>query len=54
MFIIRIPLLNLYTLAPETRELANTFILIESTLLVTMSYQMFTNIGIISGSGDLQ
>lgn len=52
LFLIRIPLLSLYTLAPETRELANIFILIESTVLVTMSYQMCTNTGIISGGGD--
>lgn len=52
LFIIRIPLLSLYTLAPETRELANTFMIIEATVLVTMSYQMCVNTGIISGGGD--
>lgn len=52
LFIIRVPLLSLYALTPETAKLANTFIIIESTVLVTMSYQMCTNTGIISGGGD--
>lgn len=52
LFIIRIPLLSLYSLSEETAELANIFIMIESTVLVTMSYQMCTNTGIISGGGD--
>ena len=49
---IRTPLLNLYTLTPETRSLAGTFLLIEATVLVTMSYQMCMNTGVICGGGD--
>ncbi len=52
LFFIRIPLLSLYTLEPQTRELANAFILIESTVLVVMSYQMCMNTGVICGGGD--
>jgi putative MATE family efflux protein len=52
LFFIRIPLLSLYTLEPRTRELANAFILIESTVLVVMSYQMCMNTGVICGGGD--
>lgn len=52
LFTIRTPLLNLYTLTPETRSLASTFILIEATVLVTMSYQMCMNTGVICGGGD--
>ena len=48
----RTPLLNLYTLTPETRSLAGTFLLIEATVLVTMSYQMCMNTGVICGGGD--
>lgn len=52
LLLIRIPLLSLYVLAPETRSLANTFILIESTVLVVVSYQMCMNTGVICGGGD--
>lgn len=52
LFFIRIPLLGLYSLEPQTRELADAFILIESTVLVVMSYQMCMNTGVICGGGD--
>ncbi len=52
LFLVRIPLLSLYVLAPETESLANAFLLLESTVLVTMSYQMCMNTGIISGGGN--
>lgn len=52
LFLIRIPLLGLYVLEPETRQMANAFILIESTVLVVMSYQMCMNTGVICGGGD--
>ncbi len=52
LFLIRIPLLSLYVLEPETESLANAFILIESTVLVVMSYQMCMNTGVICGGGD--
>ena len=49
---IRMPLLSLYTLESGTRALAETFMLIEATVLVATSYQMCVNTGIISGGGD--
>ena len=52
LFLIRIPILSLYNLEPETREMANQFLLILCVVIVTMSYQMPTNIGIIRGGGD--
>lgn len=52
LFLIRIPLLSLYVLTPETYSLANSFLLIESTVLVVMSYQMCMNTGVICGGGD--
>lgn len=52
LFFIRIPVLSLYDLSPETRELANRFLIILSVVCVTMSYQMPTNTGIIRGGGS--
>ena len=53
LFFIRIPVLILYQLSPETREMANTFLMILSVVMVGMSYQMPTNGGIIRGSGSI-
>jgi len=52
MFIARIPLLNIYEISDETRYLANAYMLIQSVVLFTMSYQMPVNTGIIRGGGD--
>lgn len=52
LFFIRIPLLSIYNISDETRKLANAYMLIQSVVLVTMSYQMPTNGGIIRGGGD--
>ena len=52
LFVIRIPVLSLYRLEPETRQMANQFLLILCVVIVTMSYQMPTNTGIIRGGGD--
>ena len=53
LFVIRIPLLGLYDdLTPETRKMANDFLLILSVVAVGMSYQMPTNNGIIRGGGN--
>lgn len=51
LFFIRIPILSLYDLAPETKEMADTFLIILSVVCVGMSYQMPTNNGIIRGGG---
>lgn len=53
LFFIRIQVLNLYQLSPETRDMANTFLIILSVVMVGMSYQMPTNGGIIRGSGSI-
>ena len=52
LFFLRIPVLSLYDLADETKELANTFLIILSVVCATMSYQMPTNTGIIRGGGS--
>ena len=52
LFFIRIPILSIYNLEPETKAMANQFLLILSVIVVTMSYQMPTNSGIIKGGGD--
>ena len=52
LFFLRIPVLSLYDLQPETKAMANTFLIILSVVDVGMSYQMSTNTGIIRGGGD--
>ena len=52
LFFIRIPVLSLYQLSPETREMANTFLIILSVVMVGMSYQMPVSVGVIQGGGD--
>ena len=45
-------MLNVYNISAQTRTLANAYMIIQSVVLVTMSYQMPTNGGIIRGGGD--
>ena len=52
LYFLRIPVLSLYDLSPETMEMANTFLIILSVVCVGMSYQMPTNNGIIRGGGN--
>ena len=52
LFIIRIPMLGIYNISDETRALANAYMIVQSVVLVTMSYQMPVNGGIIRGGGD--
>lgn len=52
LFVIRVPLLRFYDLAPATKDMANTFLMILSVVIVGMSYQMPTNNGIIRGGGN--
>ena len=52
LMILRVPLLRVYNISDETRALANAYMIIQSVVLVTMSYQMPTNGGIIRGGGD--
>lgn len=52
LFFLRIPVLGLYDLRPETKEMADSFLIILSVVSVGMSYQMPTNVGIIRGAGN--
>ena len=46
------PVLSLYSLSDESRELARTFLHILCVVMLGMSYQMPVNSGIIKGGGD--
>ncbi|MBQ8506200.1 MAG: MATE family efflux transporter [Clostridia bacterium] len=54
MLLIRTPLLGVYApkISEETYRLANAYMLIQSAVLLVMSYQMPINAGIIRGGGD--
>lgn len=52
LFFIRIPILSLYNLSPDTMHMANQFLMILCVIFVGMSYQMPTNNGIIRGGGN--
>lgn len=52
LFLIRTPVLSLYKLEPETMQLADAFLLILCVIIIGMSYQMPTNLGIVRGGGD--
>ena len=52
LFAIRTPLLSVYKISDETYYLANAFIIIQSVVICTMSYQMASNCGIIRGGGE--
>lgn len=52
LFAIRTPLLSVYRISDETYYLANAFMIIQSVVICTMSYQMPANCGIIRGGGE--
>ena len=52
MFLVRVPLLSAYDIAPETYKMASDFIIIKGIIMFTMSYQMPVNCGIIRGGGN--
>lgn len=52
LFFIRVPILQLYNLSPETMRMADQFLVILCVVFVGMSYQMPTNNGIIRGGGN--
>lgn len=53
LFVLRTPILNIYKdISAETRALSDIYMIIQSVVLVTMSYQMPTNSGLIRGGGD--
>lgn len=53
LFLIRIPILSIYDLSAETKQMANSFLIILSVICATMSYQMPTNSGIIKAGGSV-
>ena len=56
MMVIRYPLLHIYgrRISAETYSLANAYMIIQSAVLLVMSYQMPVNAGIIRGGGDVK
>lgn len=54
LFLLRVPVLRLYDLSEETKQMANTFLILQSIVCVGMSYQMPVNNGIIRGGGSPQ
>lgn len=52
LFFIRTPILSLYDITDQTRELANQFILILCVTCIGTSYQMPVLTGIVRGGGD--
>ena len=52
LLILRGPILSLYDLSPETKEMAHTFLGILSVTGFGMAYEMQANCGIVRGGGD--
>ncbi|MBQ4050395.1 MAG: MATE family efflux transporter [Oscillospiraceae bacterium] len=52
LLLLRGPILSLYDLSPETREMAYTFLGILSVTGFGMAYEMQVNCGIVRGGGD--
>ena len=51
-YLLRVPLLSLYSLTPEAMALADQLMILMSVVMVGMSYQMPVSVGILRGSGD--
>ncbi len=54
LFFLRIPLLSLHDLTQNAYQMADQILIILSIVMVGMSYQMPTGIGIIKGGGDVK
>lgn len=52
MYLVRIPILNMYNVSTETKELADQFMKLMCMIGFCMSYQMSCNCGITRGGGD--
>lgn len=52
LFVLRAPILSLYSMSPETRQMANQFLLVLCVTGFGTAYQMPTITGIIRGGGD--
>lgn len=54
LYFLRIPLLSFYNLTQNAYQMADQILIILSIVMVGMSYQMPTGIGIIKGGGDVK
>ncbi len=54
LFLIRIPLLSIYTLNDSARQMANQILILLCFVIVGMAYQMPTGVGIVKGGGDVK
>lgn len=52
LFVLRYPILNMYSLTPETKRLANAFILVLCVTGFGTAYEMPVLTGIVRGGGD--
>ncbi|MGL4739133.1 MAG: MATE family efflux transporter [Cellulosilyticaceae bacterium] len=52
LFVLRVPILSLYNLSAETKELANAFLLVLCVTCIGTAYQMPVLTGIVRGGGD--
>jgi len=52
LFFVRIPIISMYNISAEAKNLANGFLLVLCVTCVGTAYQMPTNVGIIRGGGD--
>ena len=52
LFFLRYPILSLYDLSPETKQMANNFILVLCITCIGTAYEMPVIVGIIRGGGD--
>ena len=52
LYFIRIPMLGYYNLSPETKSMANQFLILMSIVYIGMGYQMPTSEGIIKSGGS--
>lgn len=52
LYLIRIPVLRFYHISPETKHLADQFLILMSIIYIGMGYQMPASEGIIKGGGS--
>ena len=52
IFLLSLPLLSFYTLEESTYEMAYSFLMVQSVVIIGMSYQMPTMGGIMRGGGN--
>lgn len=52
LFFVRIPIISIYNISEEAKNLADGFLLVLCVTCIGTSYQMPTNVGIIRGGGD--